>query len=245
MYTSDISSWSRMKYCFDIDESIFKTPLNNKKEYQFNKSLPCKIMIEEMNKLHNEGNQIILRRFSSDELKKLTLYQLDKFECKYDELTFAKAIQSDYFVGNQYIKAKDWINDLRPQRKGIIAGAFDIIHPGYIRMFKEAKQNCSHLTVALHQDPSLERANKLRPVQTVKERMEILMSIRYVDNIEIYNLENEFLEMLKNYDIRFLGEDYKDGGYTGKEYPIEIIWLNRKHNFSTTRLKKMIFKSLS
>ena len=38
-------------------------------------------------------------------------------------------------------------------RKGIIAGAFDVIHPGYIRMFKDAKTHCNHLTVALHEDP--------------------------------------------------------------------------------------------
>ena len=37
--------------------------------------------------------------------------------------------------------------------KGIVAGAFDIIHPGYIRMFKN-DGICNHLTIALHDDPS-------------------------------------------------------------------------------------------
>ena len=103
-----------------------------------------------------------------------------------------------------------------PLKKGILAGAFDVIHPGYIRMFEEAKQFCNHLTVALHEDPTLERPHKIKPVQTIEERKEILLSIKYVDNVISYKLENTFLEMLKDYDVRFLGDDYINGNYTGK-----------------------------
>ena len=129
-------------------------------------------------------------------------------------------------------------------KKGILAGAFDIIHPGYIRMFEEAKQFCNHLTVALHEDPTLERPHKIKPVQSIDERKEILSSIKYVDNVRSYKLENTFLDMLKDYDVRFLGEDYINGNYTGKDKPIEIVWIKRNHNYSTTKLKRNIYKSL-
>ena len=48
--------------------------------------------------------------------------------------------------------------------KGIIAGNFDVIHPGYIEMFKECALNCDSLIVLLHTDPSIERPHKLKPI---------------------------------------------------------------------------------
>ena len=64
--------------------------------------------------------------------------------------------------------------------KGVIAGNFDVIHPGYIKMFNECKNNCDEFIVLLHSDPSIERPNKIQPILTVEERDEILMSIKYI-----------------------------------------------------------------
>ena len=131
-----------------------------------------------------------------------------------------------------------------PPVKGIIAGAFDVIHPGYIRMFKEAKTHCNHLTVALHEDPSMARPHKLKPVQSVEDRKEILRAIKYVDDIVVYQSEKTFHYYLNDYDIRFLGTDYRDGTYTGKDIPIDIIWLSREHDYSSTKLKTDIYNSV-
>ena len=65
-------------------------------------------------------------------------------------------------------------------KKGFIAGNFDVIHPGYIKMFKECKANCEHFTVLLHSDPSIERPEKLKPILTLDERIEVLSSIKYI-----------------------------------------------------------------
>ena len=65
--------------------------------------------------------------------------------------------------------------------KGVIAGNFDVIHPGYIRMFREAKQHCDHLVVMLHKDPSIERPEKIKPILDVWDRTNILSSLRFVD----------------------------------------------------------------
>ena len=67
--------------------------------------------------------------------------------------------------------------------KGVIAGAFDVIHPGYIKMFKEAKQHCDSLIVLLHTDPTIERPEKLKAILSVDDRKEILMSLKYVDDV--------------------------------------------------------------
>ena len=111
---------------------------------------------------------------------------------------------ADLFIDDKGINVEDW-KKTRPEKKGIIAGNFDVIHPGYIRMFKEAKEHCNHLTVALHEDPSIARPNKLKPVQTVEDRKEILHAIKYVDDVVVYQAEETFHHYLKDYHIRFLG----------------------------------------
>ena len=86
--------------------------------------------------------------------------------------------------------------------------------------------------------------DRLKPVQTVEERKEILLAIQYIDDVIVYQREETFLEYLKNYDIRFLGTDYRDGTYTGKDIPIDIVWLSRDHDYSSTKLKTDIYNSV-
>ena len=126
--------------------------------------------------------------------------------------------------------------------RGFIAGNFDIIHPGYIKTFKECKENCDHFTILLHSDPTIERPNKLKPILTVEERIEILSSIKYIDDIKVYNYEKELIELLKRgeFNIRFLGDDYIGKSFTGIELNINIHYLSRSHGWSTTKFKKLI-----
>jgi glycerol-3-phosphate cytidylyltransferase len=130
--------------------------------------------------------------------------------------------------------------------RGVIAGNFDIVHPGYIRMFKECKKHCDHLTVLLHTDPSEERPTKLKPILTVSERMEILTAIEYVDSISIYNVESDLRDILRELapNIRFLGDDYKDKKITGEELHIPIHYLDRSHGWSSTKFKQLIYEQV-
>lgn len=136
-----------------------------------------------------------------------------------------------------------------PERPvGIIAGAFDVIHPGYILAFLEAKRYCRWLTVCLHTDPSLENKDKLKPVLTVNERRMVLQSIRYVDEVLTYRTESDFLAILRqtNPDIRFLGMDYNIGikAVTGAELNIPIHYLDRSHEWSATKMKTLIYEQM-
>ena len=115
--------------------------------------------------------------------------------------------------------------------KGVIAGAFDIYHPGYLEAFKEAKENCDCLIVLLHTDPSIERPEKMRPILSPKRRKDILMSIRYVDDV------------IREFDIRFLGSDYINEPFTGDDLKIDVHYLNRSHGWSATKLKYLIKES--
>ena len=126
--------------------------------------------------------------------------------------------------------------------KGVIAGNFDVIHPGYIKTFKECKENCDHFTILLHSDPTIERPNKLKPILSVDERIEVLSSIKYIDDIKVYTYEEELIKLLKdnNFNIRFLGDDYIGKSFTGIELNIDIHFLSRSHGWSTTKFKKLI-----
>ena len=237
-----------MKYCFDLDGTICDTPdVGGKPSYL--SSIPFPFMVEQVNNLFDNGHKIIIQtargRGSGIDWTGLTTEQLENWGVKYHQLEpmFHKPT-ADLFIDDKGINVEDWKKTL-PPKKGIIAGAFDVIHPGYIRMFKDAKAHCNHLTVALHDDPSLERPNKLKPVQTVEERKEILLAIQYVDDVVVYQEEETFLSYLKDYEIRFLGTDYMDGSYTGKDIAIDIVWLDREgHDYSSTKLKRDIYNSV-
>lgn len=129
---------------------------------------------------------------------------------------------------------------------GIVAGNFDVIHPGYIFLFNECKENCDHLILFLHEDPSVERPEKLKPILSLKERILILSSLRQIDEIIPYKLESDLLSLIKdmNIDVRFLGDDYINKAFTGKELNIPIHYLNRSHGWSTTKYKKLLSKTI-
>tara|TARA_B100000524_G_scaffold347634_1_gene250047 strand:- start:943 stop:1341 length:399 start_codon:yes stop_codon:yes gene_type:complete len=131
-------------------------------------------------------------------------------------------------------------------KKGVIAGNFDVIHPGYIRMFKTCKMNCDEFNVLLHLDPSIERPEKLKPILTAEERIEILSAIKFIDKISVYTYESELYSLLKlgKYSIRFLGDDYLNKSYTGDDLNIPVYFINRDHGWSTTKFKKIIAKTI-
>jgi glycerol-3-phosphate cytidylyltransferase len=129
--------------------------------------------------------------------------------------------------------------------RGFIAGAFDIIHPGYVHMLKEAKQCCDFLIVGLHEDPEVN--GKLKPILSLNERIEILYSIRYIDQVIPYKGEEGLLELLKDLDptVRFLGDDYKGKTVTGDHLAITLCYLDRSHGWSTTKFKTLIHNQIN
>ncbi len=125
---------------------------------------------------------------------------------------------------------------------GFTAGNFDLLHPGYIRCFREAKRHCDKFIVFLQIDPSLHRKSKYKPVISLYNRYEALMSIKYIDDVYTYQTEEELYDLIKFWkpDIRILGEDYIGKPFTGDDLPPRVIYTTRSHEWSTTKLKDLI-----
>ena len=104
-------------------------------------------------------------------------------------------------------------------RVGFVASAFDLLHAGHIVMLEEAKRHCDYLIAGLQVDPSIDRPEKNKPVQTVVERYTQLKGVRYVDEIIPYTTEEDLEDILSMYhiDVRILGEEYRDKDFTGKD----------------------------
>mgnify|MGYP000663100911 CR=1 FL=1 len=155
--------------CFDIDDTICTT---NNKDYI--NSMPYYDMIERINYLHDSGNKIILftargmGKFNGDVKKvyevyfDLTTNQLKEWGVKFDNLYLGKP-SFDYFIDDKNLLISEFKSIINP-KIGFIAGSFDVIHPGYIKMFKDIKQKCNHLLVALQIDPSIDRVEKIKPI---------------------------------------------------------------------------------
>ena len=128
-------------------------------------------------------------------------------------------------------------------KTGFTCSCFDLFHAGHIMMLKEAKSKCDYLIVGLQTDPTIDRPEKNKPIQSVVERFIQLESCKYVDEIVVYATEKDLLDILYTYpiNIRFVGEEYKEKDFTGKELEhTEIYYNSRKHSFSTTELRKRV-----
>ena len=125
---------------------------------------------------------------------------------------------------------------------GFTAGNFDLLHPGYIYTFEEAKRHCDYFMVFLQRDPSETRFTKYKPVKPLYERYKTLMSIKYVDEVVTYQTEEDLIKLMEFYkpDIRILGDDYIGKRFTGDHLPIKVIYTTRSHNWSTTKIKDLI-----
>ena len=133
---------------------------------------------------------------------------------------------------------------MKKKKIGFTAGNFDLLHPGYIYTFEEAKKHCDKFIVFLQRDPSEHRKSKYKPVIQIYERYKTLMSIKYIDEVYIYQTEEDLLNLINFFkpDVRILGEDYIGKSFTGDDLPIKIIYTTRSHGWSTTKIKDLITK---
>ena len=129
---------------------------------------------------------------------------------------------------------------------GFTCSAFDLLHAGHVQMLRDAKDQCDYLICGLQVDPTLDRPEKNKPIQTVVERYTQLKAVSYVDEIIPYTTEKDVEDILEMYDIqvRILGEEYRDKDFTGKDIcrkrDIDLYFNKRDHRFSSSDLRQRV-----
>ena len=130
---------------------------------------------------------------------------------------------------------------------GFTCSSFDLLHSGHVQMLRDAKEQCDYLIVGLQTDPTIDRPEKNKPIQTVVERYTQLKAVGYVDEIIPYATEQDLEDILSMYhiNVRILGEEYKNGKFTGRAIcasrGIELYFNKREHRFSSSELRKRVF----
>lgn len=141
------------------------------------------------------------------------------------------------------------IKELKEQGKriGITFSAWDMFHAGHVAMLAEAKNHCDYLIAGLQTDPTIDRpGTKNKPVQSIVERQIQLAACRYVDEVVIYQTEQDLVDLLLilPVDVRILGIEYEHTEFTGREEclkrGIEIVYNSRDHSFSSSSLRKRV-----
>lgn len=129
---------------------------------------------------------------------------------------------------------------------GFTCGAFDLLHAGHILMLEEAKSVCDYLIVGLQNDPSVDRPQKNKPIQSIVERQIQLNAVKFVDEIIVYNTEDDLLDLLSSLpiDVRVIGEDYLHKDFTGKQLcqdlHINVHFNARQHSFSSSSMRARV-----
>lgn len=141
------------------------------------------------------------------------------------------------------------IKQLKAEGKkiGITFSTFDMLHAGHIAMLSEAKNHCDYLIAGLQTDPTIDRpATKNRPVQSVVERQIQLAACRYVDEVVVYQTEQDLVDLMLilPVDVRILGVEYQDKDFTGRwegeQKGILHVFNSRDHSFSSSSLRKRV-----
>lgn len=118
-------------------------------------------------------------------------------------------------------------------------GCFDIIHIGHIRLFEYCKSLGDKLIVAIDSDQRISK-NKgpNRPINGVYDRKDLLLSIKYIDNVEIFDSDEELINLIKSISpsIMVIGSDWKDRNIIGSNYANELRFFNRIEPYASSKI---------
>ena len=129
--------------------------------------------------------------------------------------------------------------NLSNMKRILISGAYDILHPGHIRILEFAKSLGDVLFVAIDSDRKIkEEKGGNRPHHTAAEREEILLALRSVDNVVVFDSKEELENICKIFqpDVRVVGGDWRGKEIIGAEHCKEIVFFDRIEGYSTTKI---------
>ena len=126
---------------------------------------------------------------------------------------------------------------MEKHKLGIIAGSFDVIHPGYIRLFEDAKRRCEIVAVALNTKPEGKSI-----VFSMEDRTLVLSGMRDVDFVMGYGDKSGLVAIFKMHPraLRIVGSDYDPDNLPDLGVKNQVYYHQRSHDWSATKYKQMI-----
>lgn len=123
-------------------------------------------------------------------------------------------------------------------KRVITYGTFDLLHYGHINLLRRAKELGDYLIVALSTD-EFNRQKGKQSFFSYEKRKTLLESIRYVDLVIPEENWNQKRNDVHEYhvDIFVIGDDWKGKFDFLKEEGVEVVYLERTPEISTTQIK--------
>lgn len=125
-------------------------------------------------------------------------------------------------------------------KKVITYGTFDLLHYGHINLLKRAKSLGDYLIVGLSTDEFNNKEKNKECYFDYENRKSLLDAVKYVDLvIPEETWEQKVSDMQKyNVDVFVIGDDWKGKFDYLEDFGIEVVYLPRTKEISTTKIKK-------
>lgn len=130
---------------------------------------------------------------------------------------------------------------------GYTAGTFDMFHIGHLNLIKNARSRCDYLIVGVNSDELVKEYKGKNVVVPLEERMEIIRSLRYVDEVmKVESLEKKIVWNQKHYDLLFIGDDWKGNprweatAEEMKVYGVTTVFLPHTEGTNSTLLREKL-----
>ncbi|MBC1800027.1 adenylyltransferase/cytidyltransferase family protein [Listeria booriae] len=138
---------------------------------------------------------------------------------------------------------------MKKYKLGYTSGVFDLFHIGHLNILKKAKEHCDHLIVAVSTDELVQSYKNKTPVIPHVERMEIVKSITFVDEVVAQTKRDKVAAMEKHqFDVMFVGSDWKGNALFNEterifnENGVDVVYFPYTSNTSSTLLTQVLTK---
>jgi len=120
-------------------------------------------------------------------------------------------------------------------KKVFVNGTFDILHRGHLELLTFARDQGDWLTVAIDSDRRVKQLKgHSRPINSMAERADLLRHLRAVDQVVVFDTDEELITLISQHDVMVKGSDYQDKHIVGADVCKEIIFFERLNGYSTT-----------
>lgn len=127
----------------------------------------------------------------------------------------------------RFSEIKVWVN-----------GTFDVLHIGHIKLLEFAN-TFGEVRVGIDTDERVKQfKGDIRPINTIKDRIDFMNSIKYVNSSVSFSTDEELCDRIKewNADVIIIGNDYKDKKVIGSHLVKEVIFFDKIDGYSSTKI---------